>query len=289
MTHVTRNSHRGVWTGATGHRLAWEAFDGPAELTAIVVHGGGQRGRTWRRAARLLQAAGYATLVYDQRGHGDSDWIPDGDYRLDAFQADLDCVIEHWQRPAVLVGASLGGLVSMLSASGRPAAVRGLVTIDTAPQLDPTEIDRMVRFLSTGAGAGFDTPADAAAHVRRYFPARNVTADGIEASLAQNAAGRWQWRWDVRVVVGAQNSVASPHEEWLHVRAGQVIVPFLLIRAGNSPLVSDAAVERLHALVPQLEVAWLPQADHVVGAEEAGEVVALVAPFIERCNLAPKG
>jgi len=202
---------------------------------------------------------------------------------LDAFQADLDCVLSHWQRPAVLVGASLGGLVSMLSASERPATVRGLVMIDTAPQLDPAEIDRLVRFLSIGAGEGFDSPADAARHVRQYFPARPITPEAIEASLAKDAAGRWFWRWDVRVVIGELNSVALPHEERLHARAAQVEVPFLLIRSGNSPLVSDSAVERLRSLVPHLKVAWLHDADHVVGAEEAAEVVQLIRPFIEQC------
>lgn len=283
MTHPARNSHRGIWTGASGHRLAWEAFDGTAPLSVVFVHGGGQRGRTWRRAARLLQEAGYPVLIYDQRGHGDSDWMPDGDYRLDSFQADLDCVLAHWQRPAVLVGASLGGLVSLLSASERPATVRGLVMIDTAPQLNPAEIDRLVSFLAIGAGEGFDSPAEAAQHVRKYFPAKPVTPEAIEASLLQSAAGRWFWRWDVRVVVGEFNSVALPHEERLHARASQVAVPFLLIRSGNSPLVSDEAVQRLQSLAPQLEVEWLHGADHVVGAEEAAEVVQLVCPFIERC------
>jgi len=162
--------------------------------------------------------------------------------------------------------------------------VRGLVMIDTAPQLNPAEIDRLVRFLAIGAGEGFDSPAEAAEHVREYFPAKPVTPQTIEASLARNEAGRWFWRWDVRVVVGEFNSVALPHEERLHARASEVVVPFLLIRSGNSALVSDGAVARLRTLAPQLEVEWLHGADHVVGAEEAAEVVALIRPFLERCT-----
>ena len=41
------------------------------------------------------------------RGHGDSDWSPDGSYKIENFRDDLLSVIRQIGKPAALVGASL--------------------------------------------------------------------------------------------------------------------------------------------------------------------------------------
>jgi pimeloyl-ACP methyl ester carboxylesterase len=88
----------------------------------------------------------------------------------------------------------------------------------------------------------------------------------------------------VQVVTGERSSVAIKHEARLHVLAAKVQVPYLLIRAGNSKLVSDAAVERLRGCIPQLEVGWLTGADHLVGGAEGERAMELVLPFLARCQ-----
>lgn len=274
----------GRWTGAEGNTLVWQAFPGTAALTVIFAHGGGQSRRSWTRAARCVSAAGFASLVYDQRGHGDSDWSEDGHYTLDVFRDDLLRVLEQWGRPAVVVGASLGGLVAMMAAAEAPPLLRGVVAIDTAPQLDTVEIHRIVELLAGDAAGGFASPAAAAAHMNRFSPERAVTAEAMASSLRLGADGRYHWPWDVQVVTGERSSVAIKHEARLHVLAAKVQVPYLLIRAGNSKLVSDAAIERLRCCIPQLEVAWLPDADHLVGGVEGERAMQSVLPFLDRCQ-----
>jgi pimeloyl-ACP methyl ester carboxylesterase len=273
----------GSWTGAEGNALAWQALPGSSALSVVFAHGGGQSRRSWVRAARRVAAAGYAALVYDQRGHGDSDWSEDGHYTLDIFRDDLLRVLEQWGRPAVVVGASLGGLVAMMAAAEAPPLLRGVVAIDTAPQLDTVEIHRIVELLAGDVAGGFESPAAAAAHMNRFSPERAVTAEAMAASLRLGADGRYHWPWDVQVVTGERSSLAIKHEARLHVLATQVQVPYLLVRAGNSNLVSDAAVERLRSCIPQLEVAWLTGADHLVGGAEGERAMELVLPFLARC------
>ncbi len=280
---ATPAAHRGELRGASGNRLAWEAFDGVGAMSVVFAHGGGQSRHAWRRAALELQREGYPSLIFDQRGHGDSEWSAEGHYHLEDFQADLERILGHWARPCVLVGASLGGLVSLMAAAGASPDVRGLVMIDTAPQLNPAEIDRLLSFLGGAGDEGFESPQAAADHVRAFFPARAVSAEAIEPGLMRTERGRWHWRWDVRVVLGERNSVALPHEVHLHECASRIQVPFLLVRAGHSELVSDAAVERLRGCAPQLEVLWLPDADHLVGASDGPRVARLIEPFLARC------
>ena len=55
----------------------------------------------------------------DLRGHGDSDWSEEGDYAIESYRSDLISVIEEIGKPASLIGASLGGMVS-LSTAGDP-------------------------------------------------------------------------------------------------------------------------------------------------------------------------
>jgi pimeloyl-ACP methyl ester carboxylesterase len=282
-----RASRHGTLPGAAGNRIAWEAFDGGAPLSVVLSHGGGQTRHAWRRAALRLQDLGVACLTFDKRGHGESDWSAAGEYGLHDFKADFDRILAHWNRPCVLVGASLGGIVSLMSAADAPPCVRGLVMVDTAPELNPAELARLVEFLGGDGALGFESPDAAARHVRRYFPEREVSAEAVASGLAQSADRRWHWRWDVRVVLGSRNSIALPHEAELHACARAVRVPFLLIRAGRSRLVTDAAVGRLRECAPQLEVLGLEDADHIVGGADAARVADLIGPFLARCAAAP--
>jgi pimeloyl-ACP methyl ester carboxylesterase len=270
------------WRGAAGNRIVGEAFDADGPVSVMLLHGGGQTRHTWRRVARTLQAQGLACLSFDQRGHGDSDWIDDGHYLLDSFRDDAQIVLEAWNRPSVLIGTSLGGLVSLMVAGNGSTLVRGLVLVDTAPQLNPAEIDWLVDFLGAEAERGFASPGDAVAHVQRFFPDLAVSAESIEKGLRRGADGRWHRHWDVRVVIGPLNSVALPHEQRLHDIAACIRVPVALVRAGASQLVSDAAVARLRGRVPQLEVYELPGAHHLFNSAESLQIIALLDDFLKR-------
>ncbi|MEI6459450.1 MAG: alpha/beta hydrolase [Pseudomonadota bacterium] len=284
MTSIDATTRRGVWEGAHGNRIAWEAFDAESTLSIVFAHGGGQTGRAWRLAARRVQAAGFAALTFDKRGHGASDWIENGDYRLESFSQDLNHVVRAWGRPCVIVGASLGGLSALITAAAGLPEVRGIVAIDTAPELNATEIYRLIEFLS-GAEEGFPSVEAAVGHLQQYFPARVVSVASMQANLTRMPNGFWRLPWDVRVVTGELNSVALPHEKMLYDCARRVAVPYLLVRAGDSNLVSDGAVQRLRACVSHLEVVTLPDADHLIGGEDGVRVMDMIRPFLDRISV----
>lgn len=278
----SRPPRRVEWRGAAGNTLVGECFDAPGPVGVALLHGGGQTRHAWRRAARWLQERGTPCLTFDQRGHGDSAWIDDGDYRLDVFRDDLHAVLGQWNRPCVLIGASLGGLVSLMAAGTPSARIRGLVMIDTAPQLDHAEIEWLIDFLGGDAEQGFESPAAAVEHLRRFFPDLVIAPESIEKSLRRDAQGRWHRHWDVRVVLGERNSVAIGHEARLHADASRIEVPAMLVRAGASQLVSDEAVGQLRAVVPQLELLEMPGLHHLFSGDESLEIMARIEPFLQR-------
>jgi pimeloyl-ACP methyl ester carboxylesterase len=105
---------------------------GPA---VVFTHGFGRTGDTWARQTDAL-AGDHHVVSWDLRGHGGSD-LPDGDYTREDALADLAAVVDTAVAagggPALLVGHSLGGYLSLAHTLTRPETVRGLALLSTGP------------------------------------------------------------------------------------------------------------------------------------------------------------
>ncbi len=89
-------------------------------------------GEVW--AGTIESLAGSArSLTWDQRGHGRSEAAAPGQYSRDHALSDLDRMIEAAGSPAVLVGHSLGGYLSLAHAILSPDRVAGLVLVAAGP------------------------------------------------------------------------------------------------------------------------------------------------------------
>ncbi|MHB8317641.1 MAG: alpha/beta fold hydrolase [Acidimicrobiales bacterium] len=78
---------------------------------ALLVHGLATDRRMWSTTARLLLDRGFSTIVYDQRGHGEST-LGSERFSAERLGDDLRCVIETLDlRDVVVVGHSAGGIV----------------------------------------------------------------------------------------------------------------------------------------------------------------------------------
>ena len=105
----------------------------------VFLHGGGQTRRSWGKAAAAVAERGWQAVTVDFRGHGESDWSEDGDYRLVSFAGDVQEVLRQLPPQPVLVGASLGGFTTMLLAGEiSPGIARAAVLVDIVPNMDPS-------------------------------------------------------------------------------------------------------------------------------------------------------
>lgn len=117
----------------------------------VFTSGLGNTSKVWTDIVRLLDGKG-AALCWDLRGHGESERPSDpGDYDCKLAVADLAAMIAKAggsvDRPAVLIGHSLGGYLSLSAAIQFPELVRGLVLIATGPGFrDATARDQWNRF-----------------------------------------------------------------------------------------------------------------------------------------------
>src|SRR5215211_2896635 len=78
-----------TWEGADGRRIAGDTWGDPSGPAVFLLHGGGQTRHAWKGTGEALGAAGYYAVAFDARGHGDSDWDPDGVYGQDVMVEDL--------------------------------------------------------------------------------------------------------------------------------------------------------------------------------------------------------
>ncbi|HET7060155.1 MAG TPA: alpha/beta hydrolase [Candidatus Saccharimonadales bacterium] len=95
----------------------------------VLLHGIGRTGQTWQHVTELLAARPYRLVAFDLLGFGASpkpDWPAyDIDDHVRAVIASIDKL--RLDRPAVLVGHSMGCLVAVRLARLRPDLVRHLV------------------------------------------------------------------------------------------------------------------------------------------------------------------
>jgi len=120
--------------GAGGTALASETRgpDGPTGHPVVATTGWANDRHVWSSMVDDL-AANHAVTTWDLRGHGDSETPAPGEYTRAHALGDLTAVLDHAGRPAVLMGHSLGGYLSLAHAVNHPDEVAGLVLVATGP------------------------------------------------------------------------------------------------------------------------------------------------------------
>lgn len=98
----------------------------------VFTHGWLNTGEVWSGVVAELDGA-VRSLTWDLRGHGTSGAAAPGEYTRGHALADLSRMVEAAGRPAILVGHSLGGYLSLAHAILTPADVAGLVLVAAGP------------------------------------------------------------------------------------------------------------------------------------------------------------
>jgi pimeloyl-ACP methyl ester carboxylesterase len=278
-----------AFTGASGNTLVGD-LHGNSGRPILLLHGGGQTRHSWRHTAAHLARSGAAAYAFDQRGHGDSDWVADGAYTFRDFAADAAAMAttlaERSGRRPIAIGASLGGIASLLAHGGSEQAGKeplfaAIVLVDVTPRVDRSGVAKIHGFMKERSTEGFATVSEAADAVAAYLPhrPRPRSNDGLKKNLRLRPDGRWRWHWDPLVV---QGFAQDPRElESSQIAAAKATtVPTLLVRGGSSELVHETHAREFLQLVPHASYIDVADARHMVAGDSNERFSAAVIDFV---------
>jgi non-heme chloroperoxidase len=270
------------WKGAKGIRIAADYWGNPNGPLVILQHGGGQTRHAWKNTGESLGAAGYYAVAFDARGHGDSDWAPDGQYGQEVMVADLQCVIGALgnKRP-VLVGASMGGGISLVAVGEDRVDATALVLVDIAPRIEKQGVDRITAFMSQRP-EGFDSLEEIADAISSYQPHRKRPKDvqGLAKNVRLAANGKYRWHWDPQLHPGRYDF--DQRQQRLEACARRLTLPTLLVRGGLSDLLTEEGVRDFHRLCPHSEYVNVLDAAHMIAGDRNDAFAAAVIEFLRR-------
>lgn len=262
---------RGTWSGRP---------EGP---TVVLSHGDGQTRRSWSDTTQNLTARGFRVLAVDLRGHGESSRPTDGDYRLNAFSEDLVRLLRQVDPTAALVGASLGGLASLLAAADPWVAPWALVLVDIALTPDERGLAPIREFMHANPD-GFGSVDEATTTITRFRGERVRDSTGLHHVLTRSED--WHWHWDPLFVDGPRNVGVDRDPVALEAAALRVWSPALVVRGAMSAAVSPQEARALTGLIRGASLAEIPRAGHRIAGESyagfettIGRFLADVCPF----------
>jgi pimeloyl-ACP methyl ester carboxylesterase len=222
----------------------------------------------------------------DARGHGDTDWAPDGTYTHTARVSDVEGLVEQLGLDDfILVGMSMGGGTAIGYASRHSAKLHGLVLVDAGagsddPQSRPGA--QRLRVFNNGP-ATFKHLEDAVERSANFNPSRDrrLLRRSLLHSLRQQPDGTWRWKYD-RDGFARQQTGPSParvgqvREELTHITC-----PTLVLRGARSDMFTDEDAERTVALLPQGRWVQIANAGHTIQGDNPRGMLEAMTPFLD--------
>jgi pimeloyl-ACP methyl ester carboxylesterase len=255
----------------------------------VCLPGFSRTAEDFRTLAEALAGDGRRVFALDSRGRGRSqfDTKPEN-YSLAVELSDLIAVLTALEAlPAILIGSSRGGLLTMLLAAQRPTAVAGAILNDIGPVIETKGLLRIKGYLGK-----LPTPrnfAEGAETLRKLsedqFPKLN-DADWL-------VAARRTWREDGNNLVltydprlaeafAAFTPDAAPPPIWEQFDA-LAHAPLMVVRGANSDILSAQTVAAMRARRASMDSLEVPDQGHTPLLAEP-EVIARIAAFTIACD-----
>ncbi|MBO0729565.1 MAG: alpha/beta hydrolase [Acidimicrobiaceae bacterium] len=246
----------------------------PGAPPVLLLHGGNQSAHSWDLVSLHL-ADRFHVLALDQRGHGDSEWSREIDYSTEAKADDaLAFVADQGLDRPIVMGHSMGGMVSMRMALSQPDVMRALVLVDVGPELSDKGVGVVRDFVVRNVE--FDDLDEFLDNVVRYdrFRSREHIARTVKYNMLRRADGKYVSKVDHRRVPATPGAPPSLEE------LAAVSCPVLLVRGAESDVLEADAAERFVAALPNGTLVTVPKAGHNVHGANTPGFLEAVNPFL---------
>jgi len=274
-------------------RLHYVDWGNPTKSPLLMIHGGRDHCRNWDWTAAALRDE-WHVIAPDLRGHGDSQWSPDGSYTMAGFLYDLSQLIHQQQlAPVTIIAHSLGGHIALRYAGLYPDTVRQLIAIEGLGPSPAAMVERGKKDIVERMDAWIrDQRALAGRLPRRYASiedafhrmqeenphltaeqARHLTVHGVN----QNEDGTYSWKFDnyVRAFPPYDMRLRDIQLLW-----SRIACPTLLLY-GKESRAGDPAADGRASLFRDVKVVGVERAGHWLHHDRLDEFLAITHDFLD--------
>ena len=256
------------------HYLDWGNSEAPP---VVCVHGYTSSAQAFNAMARRLCDRAHI-IALDVRGHGESQWSPEGAYRYADQAGDLAAFVDRLGCDRiVLIGTSMGGRIAMAYAVEHSQRLRALALNDIGP-----DTERGSSRITTMVGSRPDSfpSLEAALEYRRQtspITAGRPLEDQRETALGvlrQGPDGSWGWKMDPAYI--EQRLTRAPQPPPVSWGALATIpCPTQIIWGTDSDVLSEAQARRMVETLPKGELVTVPGVGHAPTLVEPEALAAL--------------
>ena len=258
----------------------------------VLLHGGRDHCRNWDWVAAALRHD-WHVLAPDLRGHGDSQWSPDGNYAIAGFVYDLAQLVHQQElAPVTIVAHSLGGMIALRYAGIYPDLVRKLIAIEGLGA-SPKRLaewskrgiaERMQSWIGEQRALSGRMPRRYASieeafkrmqEVNKHLSpeqARHLTQHGVN----QNEDGTYSWKFDNYVRADPPYEMTTAEIEGLWQR---IACPTLLVY-GRESRASNPLMDGRARHFREGRVVTLDNAGHWVHHDQLAAFLDLIGGFL---------
>lgn len=255
--------------GINLHYLDWGAAGSPP---IVLLHGVRGHAHGWDPFSRYFSDR-YHVLALDQRGRGDSDWAPDGDYSLLTYVKDVEAFCKILSLESfILVGHSMGGRNSLLFTVRNPGKVEKLIIGDVGATGDPPGGARIANEMTRAPEEflTFEQMFDYMKHEYGY-QTDEMLRHRLVHSTRQLPNGRYVWKFDRVIRDHARYGTAPPLGVDMWAEVTKITCPTLFVRGTFSDLFSAETAQRMLDILPNAELVNIEGAGHMVFEDRPDE------------------
>jgi pimeloyl-ACP methyl ester carboxylesterase len=270
-------AHSNEYVEANGLKLHYLDYGTRGRPPMLCVHGGAAHAH-WFDFVAPGFSADYHVRSLDLRGHGDSAWVDPPAYSYTDYAADVAAIAEKLDlRDFVLVGHSMGGMVSLVYAATHPGRVGKLVVVDTTMHMNTDSIARL-REMGMRPTNRYATQEDLITRYRLLPAGTDGAAPEIIRHVAQHsgrqvADGDWRHKFDRGLYAIFERRDGIPL--WDSVK-----IPSLLVKGERSNRISAEVLEEIRTHAPQVRLAEVPASDHHITLDNPRGFVQVVREFL---------